>query len=164
MHKLIKDGVLIKNQWPLSKGPELPETQAMVSLQTWNQHHLMIQGPDSPIRERIGLWLAADDQATDILGDLKLIPVIAIRFPAFADGRGFSTGRLLRERYGYDGELRAIGEPIRDQLSYLVRVGFNAFELADHYDPAEAIKSLCDFVENYQSSVDQPTPLFRRRA
>jgi len=89
--------------------------------------------------------------------------VVAIRFPKFVDGRGFSVARLLRERYQYQGEIRAIGEIIRDQLYLLQRCGFNAFEFGAEVNLAEASKSLADFSDAYQVAVDQPVPLFKRR-
>jgi uncharacterized protein (DUF934 family) len=80
------------------------------------------------------------------------------------DGRGFSVARLLRERYGFTGELRASGGVIRDQLCYLQRCGFSSFDLDADINIEAAVESLNDFSEGYQISVDLPTPLFRRRA
>ena len=91
------------------------------------------------------------------------IPLILINFPAFMDGRGFSYARELRER-GYTGELRAVGHFIRDQLTYLARCGFNAFQMADDSQLEDALHSLDDLSEYYQAATDQPLPLFRRRA
>ena len=79
------------------------------------------------------------------------------------DGRGYSIARLLRERYGWRGELRAIGDVLRDQLFYLTRCGFDAFELRAGQDAQAALTALADFSEAYQSSVERPQPLFRRR-
>ena len=90
--------------------------------------------------------------------------LIAINFPGFMDGRGFSVARLLRERYGFTGELRASGGVIRDQLCYLQRCGFSSFDLDADINIEAAVESLNDFSEGYQISVDLPTPLFRRRA
>ena len=95
----------------------------------------------------------------DHLDDLTLV---VVNFPVFADGRGFSYGRELRER-GYKGELRAAGNFQRDQLTYLSRCGFNAFQMADESALEAALSSLSDFSEHYQASIDQPLPLFRRR-
>jgi uncharacterized protein (DUF934 family) len=86
-----------------------------------------------------------------------------VNFPKFTDGRGYSTGRLLRERYGYRGELRAIGDIFRDQLLYLSRCGFDAFVLRPGEDPQAALAAFGDFSEAYQAAVDRPLPLFRRR-
>lgn len=80
------------------------------------------------------------------------------------DGRSFSTARLLRDAYGFKGELRAIGGIIRDQLFYLKRCGFDSFSLADDIDAEAAVASLSDFSESYQAAEDQKLPLFRRRA
>jgi uncharacterized protein (DUF934 family) len=86
-----------------------------------------------------------------------------VNFPKFNDGRGFSIGRLLRERYGFRGELRAIGDVLRDQLFFLARCGFDAFALRDDQDVDEALGAFADFSEAYQPALDQPVPLFRRR-
>jgi uncharacterized protein (DUF934 family) len=88
---------------------------------------------------------------------------VEVNFPAFADGRGYSIARLLRERYGYRGELRAVGDVLRDQIFYLSRVGFDAFLLREDQDAEEALAALHDFSEVYQASVERPQPLFRRR-
>lgn len=90
--------------------------------------------------------------------------VIALNFPAFTDGRHCSSAYLLRNRYGYKGELRAIGDVLRDQLFSYQRVGFDAFALRADKDPVDALKAFEEFSEVYQASTDQPLPLFRRRA
>jgi len=112
---------------------------------------------------RIGVLLDGDDEPADIAEDLRLFGVVAVDFPRFTDGRGYSTGRLLRERYGWRGELRAVGDVQRDQLFYLARCGFDAFMLRDGEDATVALDAFHDFSERYQSAVDQPLPLFRRR-
>ena len=88
---------------------------------------------------------------------------VEVNFPKFSDGRGYSIARLLRERHGYTGELRAVGDVQRDQLFYLSRVGFDAFLLREGEDAAAALAALADFSEAYQASVERPQPLFRRR-
>ena len=88
---------------------------------------------------------------------------VEVHFPKFGDGRGFSIGRLLRERYGYKGELRAVGHITRDHLFFLESCGFDAFELREGEDPHAALAAFDDFSEAYQASVKRPVPLFRRR-
>jgi uncharacterized protein (DUF934 family) len=88
---------------------------------------------------------------------------VEVNFPKFGDGRGYSIGRLLRERYGYKGELRAVGEVARDHLYYMESCGFDAFLLRNGEDAEEALTGFSDFSEAYQASVAQPVPLFRRR-
>jgi uncharacterized protein (DUF934 family) len=112
---------------------------------------------------RSGVWLAADEDAAALASDLDRIALVAVHFPKFSDGRGFSTARLLRERYGFRGELRAVGDVLRDQLLFLERCGFDAFALRDDQDPHAALAAFDDFSEAYQGAVDQPLPLFRRR-
>ena len=111
----------------------------------------------------LGVWLSGADDLAEIAQDLGHFGVIAVRFPSFTDGRGYSTGRLLRQRYGWRGELRAIGDVQRDQLFYLARCGFDAFDLRPAENVDVALEAFTDFSEAYQASVERPLPLFRRR-
>ena len=104
----------------------------------------------------------ADDPAK-AAAELAGVARVEVNFPKFGDGRGFSIGRLLRERYGYQGELRAVGQITRDHLFYLESCGFDAFELREGEDAEEAIAAFDDFSESYQASPARPVPLFRRR-
>lgn len=113
---------------------------------------------------RLGVWLDSHEDPAAIAEDLRLFGVVAVNFPTFGDGRGFSTGRLLRERYGWRGELRAIGDIFRDQLFFLAGCGFDAFALRESEDPHEALAGFDVFSESYQASVERPQPLFRRRS
>jgi len=103
-----------------------------------------------------------DDPAT-VAGAVGLAGVIAVSFPKFSDGRGYSIGRLLRERHGYKGELRAVGEVARDHLHAMEQCGFNAFQLREGEDPQEALAAFGDFSDSYQATAARPEPLFRRR-
>ena len=103
-----------------------------------------------------------DDPAI-VAGAVGLAGVIAVNFPKFSDGRGYSIGRLLRERFGYKGELRAVGEVARDHLHAMEQCGFNAFQLREGEDPKEALAAFGDFSDSYQATAARPEPLFRRR-
>ncbi len=92
------------------------------------------------------------------------LKLIAVNFPKYGDGRGYSIARLLRERYGYQGELRAIGVVARDHLQLLAQCGFDSFQLREGEDAQAALAGLEDFSDAYQASAAQPVPLFRRRA
>jgi uncharacterized protein (DUF934 family) len=167
MPKLIKNGEIVENTWTLivkSEGDasavEVPAGQVIVPLAVWISQKAQLQN-----RTDIGVWLDSDETAEQLAEEAKTLPLIGVNFPGFMDGRAFSTARLLRERYGFKGELRAVGNFIRDQLCYLRRCGVNAFAFANpEANLDDAVKSLNDFQEYYQASVDQPLPLFRRRA
>lgn len=105
------------------------------------------------------LLLGVDDEPT---AEQAKATQIAIDFPAFNDGRGLSTAVLLRTRLGFTGELRAVGEVHPDVLHYMARCGFDSFALPDSVDPKTAARLLAPYSENYQASVVQPEPHFRR--
>jgi uncharacterized protein (DUF934 family) len=107
--------------------------------------------------------LEPTDDPRAIADKLPGLKLVAVNFPKYADGRGYSIGRLLRERYGYKGELRAIGVVARDHLRLLAQCGFDSFQLREGEDAAEALAGLADFTESYQATAAQPVPLFRRR-
>lgn len=135
------------------------EDDVIVPLAIWERERDTLSAREG----RVGVWLQGGDDPERIVADLARLPLVAINFPKLVDGRGYSTARLLRERYGYRGELRAIGEVQRDQLLFLARCGFDAFALKEGTDPQAALKAFSDFSEAYQSSVDTRVPLFRRR-
>jgi len=113
-------------------------------------------------RGRAGVWLAPSDDPAEIAECAAQLTRVAVDFPEFSDGRGYSTARLLRERHHYRGELRAIGDVQRDQLYLLAQVGFDAFAVREDRDIEDAVKALADFGDGYQSTVHR-TPWFRRR-
>lgn len=115
----------------------------------------------------IGIWLETYELVEDLVAsvaDLNTLPVIAVSFPRFADGRGFTFATMLRTRFGYRNEIRAIGDVLRDQLFYMKRCGFDAFAIRADRSAEEALASLRDFSEPYQGAVDNPLPVWRRHA
>jgi uncharacterized protein (DUF934 family) len=114
-------------------------------------------------RRDIGVWLKPSDDPDALAADVERLPLIAVAFPQFGDGRGYSSARLLREKYRFRGELRAIGEILRDQLYDLRQCGFDTFALQPGRSVADALAAFGEFSENYQSTVAQPLPLFRHR-
>jgi uncharacterized protein (DUF934 family) len=109
------------------------------------------------------LRLEPTDDPASVADRLGRVARVEVNFPKFGDGRGYSIARLLRERYGYKGELRAVGEVVRDHLYYMESVGFDAFLLREGEDPVEALTGFDDFSEAYQATATRPVPLFRRR-
>jgi len=121
----------------------------------------MVESAPSP--EAKVVRLEPHDDPASIAGRLAKLERVEVNFPKFGDGRGYSIARLLRERYGYKGELRAVGQITRDHLFFMESCGFDAFELREGEDPHEALAAFNDFSEAYQASVKRPLPLFRRR-
>jgi len=166
MATLIRDRRIVADSWRLlSRGPagELPEVPAagdmIVPLTLWLE-----RGGDFSARSgRTGLWLDSNEEPEAAAGDVAGLGLIAVNFPKFGDGRGYSTARLLRERYGFKGELRAIGDVSQDHLYFMEQCGFNAFALRDDQDPQAALSVFCTFSDGYQTSVLRAAPLFRRR-
>ncbi|MGP9831287.1 MULTISPECIES: DUF934 domain-containing protein [Marinobacter] len=115
-------------------------------------------------RDDIGVWFDSHDEP-EMLGEkVKELPLIAVNFPRFVDGRGYSIARLLRERFGYQGELRAIGDVLLDQLQFMKRCGFDSYVLRADKDINKAARCLNFFSQAYQAATDTDQPLFRRRA
>jgi uncharacterized protein (DUF934 family) len=113
----------------------------------------------------IGVWLDTHEtleQLIEYQPDLNVLPIIAVHVERFADGRIFSLGTLLRTRYGYKNELRALGDVLRDQLFFLKRSGFTSFEIRADRSASDALSSLNDFTTPYQGAVDEPRPVFSR--
>ncbi len=167
MPKIIRNGAIVDDQWitlgsedaaPIPSATEAPFL--MVSLKVWQAKRDPLLARDG----QLGLLLETNDEPAPIGADVARFGVIAIHFAQFTDGRGYSLGRLLRDRYCYSGELRAVGDVLQDQLFYLKRSGFNAFAVRADKSIDAALKSLNDFSETYQGAWDQPLPLFKRRA
>jgi len=110
----------------------------------------------------LGLRVPSDRLPADI-PDLDRLALIAIEFPRFSDGRGYSIARLLRQRHGFRGELRAVGWVLRDQLFFLERCGFDAFELKSGKPLDSALAAFTELGGTYQACVDDPRPIYRRR-
>jgi uncharacterized protein (DUF934 family) len=157
---IIRDNRIVPSEWEiLDNGAAAGTTKSILSLTDF----LDKVGADSTASALPGVWLAPHDDPTALAPFVARLPIIAVQFPKFADGRGYSSAYLLRQRLAYRGELLAFGDLGRDQLFMLRRVGFSSFALRDGADLAEAIDAFDDFSERYQGSVDQPLPLFQRR-
>ena len=169
MTKIIKDRAIIEDDWEILQLSEddnadsiaVPDGKVIVPLKVWQlQRDKLLQRAKD--RADLAVWFSSNAQAKELSSDLHLFNLLAIDFPKFADGRGYSIAYNLRTRFSYTGELRAIGDVLRDQLFYMQRVGFNAFAVRADKNIQDALKGLTDFSEKYQSSVDEKNPLFRR--
>lgn len=169
MPQLIKNQAVTADTWTtLIPGEgETPETVALPGgdvifpLAVW----LARKAEIISCHKRIGLLLQPDERVEEIAGDLDYFIVIAVSFPKFVDGRGYSTASLLRQRYHYQGELRAVGDVLHDQLFFMQRVGFDSYALKDGKNTVYALEAgFQPFSDGYQASTSQPQPYFRRRA
>jgi len=124
----------------------------------WLENSEQLAGKDN-----IGIWLDSDEGPEELSPHIEKLSLIAINFPKFADGRGYSYARILRDRLGFKGELRAIGDIMHDQMFYLKRCGFNSFAVREDKNAEVVITGLNDFSECYQAATVQDKPLFRRR-
>ena len=150
---------LIRNDGPsadtfVSIGSEddVPEggVDIIVTLDRWQAEGAQLKQRDG----HVGVRLKSDEPPELIADDLKTLAVVALEFPAFRDGRAYSYARLLREQYGYAGEIRAVGDVLLEQLHFMVRVGFDSFELAST-DPTRDFEiAQADFSVWYQPGAD----------
>ena len=162
---VILDGAVVPNQWqrlPIGEtfsasiAKKVSELGDMPYTALALEHCLaaFLQGTE---RNDIGVWLGPADDPAFLQNHLTRLAQVQIWFPSFTDGRGYSSARLLRDRYGYQGELRAVGDVGYDQLHPLQRCGFNAFELKPQQDPYEGLRYLKGFSHAYQNSVSDPS-------
>ncbi len=164
MRMLRSSGEVELDGWQLVRSGDatvdaLPSGNLLVPLALWRSTPTLAQTH----HDRVGVWLQNSDEPESLTPDVLALPIIAVDFPAFNDGRGLSSGVLLRTRMGFTGDLRAIGAVQLDQLNYMCRCGFTSFALADDAD-ADAMRShLVVMSEYYQASATEPRPLFRRR-
>ena len=162
MPKIIRNSIIEEDEWVLVKEADnvdtLPTSNVIVPLQFWLDNKAALK-----TRGNVSVWLDSDQGPDLISADLSDLPLIALNFPAFTDGRGYSYARLLREKFDYKGELRAIGDVLQDQLFFMKRCGIDSYVVRTDKDIEKALLSMNDFSESYQAAVDQPVPLFRRR-
>ena len=165
MAQIIKNKTIVADDWNVLRLQENETAENVtvaagkisVPLKVWQAQRETLQQ-----RNDIGVWFASDERPEALQGDIEKFTVIAVDFPKFSDGRGYSIAYNLRARLGYTGELRAIGDVLRDQLFYLQRVGFDAFAPRPDRSIEDALKGFSDFSQVYQTSIDQKLPLFRR--
>ncbi|WP_018274441.1 DUF934 domain-containing protein [Teredinibacter turnerae] len=164
MPKLIKNGELVENSWQIYT--EAGDDAAFES-GNWLlplENYLNLQEAAHPNMENLGVIVPGDTDVGELAKIPATVPVVAIDFPVFTDGRGFTLGRTLREHCDFTGELRATGNYMLDQLFYLKRCGFSSFAIADEADMQTVNDALSSFSVKYQAAIDEPQPLFRRRS
>ncbi len=158
---LIKDGKLVEDPW-LALDDEAPIPQdrdVIVGLERWRRDRAALKQRPA----RLGVRLKSEQLVGEIAEELADFDLVALEFPKFADGRPYSTARLLRERHGFTGELRAVGSVLRDQFVFLHRCGFDAYQVADARAAESWLEALAEIQVWYQPTADGRTPVSLRR-
>ncbi len=161
--RVIKDKQIIEDNWQrldqIDVDQELPEGKAIFPFSYWqaNRGKLIEQG------SKYAVCINGDDATEEVAKDLEHFELIALEFPVFADGRSYSHARLLRQKYNYKGELRAVGDVLRDQLFFMQRCGIDSFHLREDKDIEDALNAFNDFSVKYQSAADGAEPLYKVR-
>ena len=154
-------GRAVENIWTnVDDDAPLPEGPALISFARLERDKDALSGRDAPL----GVSVSSKTKAEDLAPYLDRVSLVAIQFPVSKDGRGFTIARTLRERFGYKGELRAIGHILPDQYVHLLRVGMTNVEIPDGTE-ARWREALGFYDVAYQPAItdDHPLSLLRRR-
>ncbi len=161
--QVIKNKAVINDDWQLIRDIEtdaaIPDGQVIVPFEYWQANREALLKHDT----EHAVLINGDTVTEDLLDDLEHFSVIALDFPAFGDGRSYSHASLLRQRYGYKGDLRAVGDVLQDQLFFMQRCGFDSYAIREDKDIEEALKSLNDFTVRYQAAADGALPIYKQR-
>ena len=158
---LVKNGELVASEFVDASGADaIPAAGAViVNLTQWQAHRDELLQRGTPL----GIRLHSDQPPELVAADLPHFAVVALEFPKFRDGRAYSYARLLRERYGYKGEVRAVGEVLLEQLFFMLRTGFDAFEIVSADPLKDYHTALADFSVWYQPAADDRPTAMRLR-
>lgn len=144
---LIRNKQLAQDNWHyLQDGQSLKTSHNIVNLDFWLENKTSLISDEAPL----GLLVKGDEDVTRFANDLQHFSLIAIEFPTFTDGRGYSLAKTLREQFKFPNEIRAVGDILPDQALYLTRVGFDSLELADKELAPTALSKLNEFSVFYQ--------------
>jgi uncharacterized protein (DUF934 family) len=149
---LIKNDQLVTDPYqPIADDAPLPASGAvLVSLARWQAERDALSGRSEPV----GVRLKSDESPELLADDLDKIALVALEFPVFRDGRAYSYARMLRDRFQYSGEVRAVGEVLMEQLHFMLRTGFDAFELESDDPLGQYQTAKGDFSVWYQPTGD----------
>ena len=157
---LIKQGALVEDGWTrVADDAALPDGPAIVSLARWQAERESLIGHNGPL----GLVLASSQAPEAIAADIGRFDLICLEFPKFQDGRAFSYARKLRQRFGFAGELRAVGNVLRDQLAFMVRCGFDSFEVDDAGVVEQWARAMSEISVVYQPAADSRATATQQR-
>jgi uncharacterized protein (DUF934 family) len=138
---------------------DIPAGDVIVSLARFHAEGERLRGEG----RRVGVKVAAGEDVESLAYDLPAIAVVALEFPKFKDGRSYSAARILRERFGFRGQVRALGDVLLEQARFMVRCGFDAFEPADGTTARDWTKATARYRHVYQRAADGREPAFALR-
>ena len=157
---LIREGAISEDEWTdIGDGEPVGEGPLIVPLDRWRENRALFARHNGPL----GIRLKSDQPPAEIADDLGRFELVALEFPNFNDGRAYSYARILREQMGFTGELRAVGDVLQDQLFFMLRCGFDAFDVPEGRDVEAAIKAIGDYSVAYAPAADDMTPAYIAR-
>ncbi|MCK5881264.1 MAG: DUF934 domain-containing protein [Sinobacterium sp.] len=164
MPNIIKDAAIINDNYQvIAKDADITSVSQLPTGDIILPLDLYLNLKDELGERLVGVWLDSDQAPQPLAESLNSLALVAINFPAFADGRGYSYAYILRMQLAFKGEIRAIGDVLQDQMHYLNRSGFNSFAMREDQNLEQAIVRLKDFSKSYQAAVLQQSPLFASR-
>lgn len=161
--RVIKDKKIVNDDWSvvreLDDAAPVPDGDVILPFHYWqaNRDNLLDK------KTKHAVWINGDTDVEELVADLEHFSIVALDFPAFKDGRCYSHARLLHDRYAYKGDVRAIGDVLRDQLFFMYRCGISSFQLRDDKDAEDALKAFNDFTIRYQAAADDAVPVYKLR-
>jgi uncharacterized protein (DUF934 family) len=159
--RLLKGGAFIADAFTsVADDAPMPDGGAIVSLARFEKDRGALLERNAPL----GVRLKSDENPARLGDDVNRLSLVVLEFPKFRDGRAFSWARMLRTRFGFQGEIRAVGDFLFDQISYQHRTGFDAWEMPDSFTVADFTKALTEMTDVYQPSADGKKTIRQLRA
>jgi uncharacterized protein (DUF934 family) len=158
---LIKNGAVADDTFvTVADDAALPEGGAIVSLARFTAERDALLARNAPL----GVRLTSAQSPEELVNDVQRLSLIVLEFPIFRDGRAFSWARMLRTRLGFTGEIRAAGHFLYDQLAFMARTGFDAFDLPEGFTAAQFQRALSEISRVYQPAADGKRTIAQLRA
>jgi uncharacterized protein (DUF934 family) len=159
--KIIKGGHIVEDHWTHLDDEHAPQAGSSATL-SLDRLDSLADGERQGLSQ-LGVRIGPDEDVNRLKAHIQRIALVVLTMNPFTDGRSFSQARVLREQLGFQGEIRAAGDFLRDQMYYLHRLGVDSFEFAEGTDLQDRLKAFSEFTVTYQAAQDEPQPLYRRR-
>lgn len=158
---LIKNGTQVSDPW-IFVGDATP---VQADIPTVVSYKRFLAERDTLLKSQaeLGVKVSPGEDVTALEGDLPRLRVVALDFPKFTDGRSYSAARILRQRFRFDGEIRATGEVLRDQYLFMQRAGFDAYEVRDGAETRDWLTAVAEFSYAYQPAADGSRAVWTQR-